>query len=140
VLSTLSDLPKTYSLSALLKLYFSLFNCHLIYAIGIWSYVPSSVLQPLITKQKAAIIIISNKKCNEYTEPIFKALSIVPLQDLITSFNLKFFHSYAFNYIPTSFSNTSQNVGQSRDNPNYQLCNDDEYYIPRHRTIQDALF
>jgi hypothetical protein len=114
-------------------LYYSLFHCHLIYAIEIWSSVPPSTLQPLITKQKVAVRIIANKKYNDHTEPIFKLLSILPLTDLITSSNLKFFHSFVFNYSPISFFGTWQTVGQSRDNPNFQLRNDNEYYIPRHR-------
>jgi hypothetical protein len=33
-----------------------------------------SALQPLITKQKAAIRIIFNRKYNNHTEPIFEGL------------------------------------------------------------------
>jgi hypothetical protein len=121
---------------SLKTLYFSLFHCHLTYAIEIWSTVPSSVLQPLINKQKTAMRIIVKRKYNDHTEPLFKALSILPLTDLITSSNLKFFHSYVFNYIPISFSNTWQIVGQSCDKQNLQLRNDNEYYITRHRTDQ----
>jgi hypothetical protein len=51
----------------------------------ICSSVPSSVLQPLLTKQKAAIRIIANKKYNDHTEAILKALSILPFPDLITT-------------------------------------------------------
>ncbi len=82
-------------LKSLKTLYFSLFHCHLIYAIEIWSSAPSSALQPLIIKQKTAIRIVANKKYNDHTEPLFKELSILPLPDLIISFNLKFFHSYS---------------------------------------------
>jgi hypothetical protein len=125
-------------LKSLKTLYFSLFHCHLIYAIEIWSSAPSSALQPLIIKQKTAIRIVANKKYNDRTEPLFKELSILPLPDLIISFNLKFFHSYVFNYIPTAFLATWQTAGQTRENSNYQLRNDNEYYIPRHRTEQLA--
>jgi hypothetical protein len=38
-----------------------------------------SLLQALITKQNAAIRIIVNQKHNDYTEPLSKELSILPL-------------------------------------------------------------
>ncbi len=82
---------------SLKNLYYSLFHCHLVYAIEIWSSTSNAALYLLITKQKTAIRIIANKNYNDHTEPIFKELSILPLSDLITSSNLKFFHSYVFN-------------------------------------------
>jgi hypothetical protein len=115
-------------------LYFSLFHCHLIYAIEIWSSVPFSTLQPLISKQKAAIRIISNRKYNDHTEPLFKQHSILPLADLITQFNLKFFHSYVFNHTPLAFNGTWLTNRVQRNNENLNLRDDDEYFIPRHRT------
>jgi hypothetical protein len=60
-------------------LYYSLFPCYLIYAIKSWSAASPSVLQPLVIKQKATIRIIANKKYTDHTEPLFKALSILPV-------------------------------------------------------------
>jgi hypothetical protein len=59
---------------SMISLYYSLFHCHLVYAIEIWSTASPSLIQPLIKKQKAAIRIISNKKYNDHTEPLFKNL------------------------------------------------------------------
>jgi hypothetical protein len=102
---------------------------------GLW--LPPSGLKPLISKQKAAIRIIAGRKYNDHT--IFKKLSILPFPDLITTSNLKFFHSYVFSYLPTAFDNTWITVGQSHeDNLNLELRNDAKYYIPRHRTDQIA--
>jgi hypothetical protein len=85
---------------SLKTLYYSLFHYHLIYAIEIWSSPPPSILQPLISKQKSAIRIITNKKYNNQTEPLFKQLSILPPTDLITLSNLKFFHSFYIDIFP----------------------------------------
>jgi hypothetical protein len=120
--------------SSLKTLYYSLFHCHLIYAIEIWSSCSSSTLYPLITKQKSAIRIISNKKYNDHTEPLFKELKILPLPDLITLFNLKFFHSYVHNYIPAAFKDVWITVRAHRNDSNYELRNDNEFFILRHRT------
>jgi hypothetical protein len=119
-------------------LYYSLFHCHLVYAIEIWSTASPSLLQPLIAKQKAAIRILANKRYNDHTEPLFRELSILPLADLILAANLKFFHSYKFNNLPKIFCNTWQTVGQARTENYLELRNDGEFFIPRHRTEQIA--
>jgi hypothetical protein len=126
-------------LPALKTLYFSLFHCHLIYAIEIWSNVPPSLLKPLISKQKATIRIISNKSYNAHTEPLFKALSILPLPKLITHFNTKFFHAFHYNTLPSAFTNTWVTTLEQRyidGNPQHihNLRNNDDYYITPSRT------
>ncbi len=128
--------PKKY----LRTLYFSLFHCHLIYALEVWSCVSPALLQPLIKKQKAAIRIVGGGRYNDHTEPIFKSLSILPLQDLITLSNLKFFHSYVYKYIPTAFLGTWPTNRDYRDIDDRELRNDDDYHIPRHRTDNIARF
>jgi hypothetical protein len=123
---------------ALKTLYYSLFHCHLVYALEIWSTASSSLLQPLILKQKAAIRLLANRRYNDHTEPLFKELSILPLSDLILVSNLKLFHSYKFNYIPRAFLNTWQTAGEVRTEHHLELRNDGEYFIPRYRTEQIA--
>ncbi len=90
-----------------------------------------STLYSLITKQKAAIRIISNKKYNDHTEPLFKEVKMLPLPDLITLFNFKFVRYFVHIYIPLAFSNSWTMVRVHRDDSN-------EFYIPRHRTGQIA--
>ena len=68
---------------------------------------PPSILKPLITKQKTAIRIISNSHYNAHTEPIFKALSILPFTDLVTHSNLKFFHKFVYGLVPTAFNDST---------------------------------
>jgi len=124
---------------ALKTLYYSLFHCHLIYAIEIWSNVPDSLLKPLVAKQKAAIRLLSNQSYNAHTEPLFKALSILPLHDLITHAKLKFFHSFHFNNIPIAFQNTWHTTLEQRHlDGNLQhlinLRNNNDYFSPPART------
>jgi hypothetical protein len=133
-LYSLRSVKNIFSEKYLKTLYFSIFHCHLIYAIEIWSSTSTSHLQPLITKQKAAIRIISGKRYNDHTEPIFKALSILPLTDLITHANLKLFHSYVYNYIPFALNNTWIQNRHNRDNDDRQLRNDNDFFVPRFRT------
>jgi hypothetical protein len=131
--------------STLKTLYFSLFHCHLVYAIEIWSCVPPSLLNPLIKKQKTAIRIISNAHYNAHTEPLFKALSILPLSDLITQSNLKFFHSYVHNLTPNAFEGTWVTTLEQRHLDGqihllYDLRNNDDFYIPLTRNLQLSRF
>jgi hypothetical protein len=125
--------------NALRTLYYSLFHCHLVYAVEIWSNVPPSLLKPLFNKQKAAIRIISNKSYNAHTEPLFKALSILPLSDLINYAKLKFFHSFHFQTIPHALNGTWHTTLEQRHlDGNIQhlinLRNNDDYFSPPSRT------
>jgi hypothetical protein len=63
------------SKDALKTLYFSLFHCHLVYAIKIWNVASNSLIDDLYIKQKAAICIISDAKYNSHTAPLFKNLT-----------------------------------------------------------------
>jgi hypothetical protein len=121
------------------SLYYSLFHCHLIYAIEIWSNVPPFNLKPLITKQKAAIRIISNQPYNAHTEHLFKSLSILPLPQLITQFNLKLIHSFQYNLIPPAFHGTWITTLKNRHNLAnfnfFNLRNNDDLYTPPARTV-----
>jgi len=131
--------------NTLKTLYYSLFHCHLVYALEIWSCVPQSLLQPLITKQKAAIRIISNSHYNAHTEPLFKALSILPLTDLITLCNLKFFHIFTMGLTPAAFTNTWITTIEQRQNDGqihllYDLRNNDDFFVPPSRLIYLSRF
>jgi hypothetical protein len=125
---------------SLLTLYYSLFHCHLIYAIEIWSCASPSLIQPLIKKQKAAIRIICNKKYNDHTEPLFKNLRILPLNDLIYFFNLKLIHSFVYKTIPIALTTTwvtnleHRQLTNDDDGRIIQLRNDDDLFVPPSRT------
>jgi hypothetical protein len=68
---------------AMKTLYFSLFHCHLVYAIEIWSLASKSLINDLYLKQKVAVRIVSNSNYNSHTAPIFKKLEILPIHMLI---------------------------------------------------------
>jgi Reverse transcriptase (RNA-dependent DNA polymerase) len=123
---------------SLKTLYYSLFHCHLTYGIEIWSSVSPSLLKPLITKQKAAIRVISLQSHNAHTEPLFKSLSILPLPKLVEQFKLKFIHSCIYNLAPTALLNTWPTSNEHRqiinqNIPGHNLRNNDDLYIPHSR-------
>jgi len=114
--------------SSLILLYQSLFHCHLIYALPIWQATTGSAIGEIFKMQKNAIRIITNSKYNAHTEPLFKKLEILPFPDLISFFKIQFMHRFTYKYLPVSFNNIW--VSNQEHNPNYQLRNNNDLYIP----------
>ena len=117
-LYALRSVKKTLSQNSLQLLYFSIFHCHLIYAIQIWSCSRSSPLNELFKMQKSAIRIITGSSYNAHTEPLFKKLQILPLPDLISFNKLQFMQRFNQNFLPTSFNdtwvrNSIRNIGEN---------------------------
>jgi len=125
---------------ALKTLYYSLFHCHVIYAIEIWSVAPQSSLAPIFKKQKDAIRLLSNARYNAHTQPLFKRNEILPLSDLSEYFKLKLCQSILQNFSPISLRNMLQTNLEKRqeqgENNNLHLRNDGDLFIPTFRTLQ----
>ena len=92
------------SSSSLKLLYNSIFHCHLLYAIPIWSCASNSLINMLFKLQKSAIRIISHTQYNSHTEPLFKKLEILPLPDLIHMTKIQFMQRMKNNFLPESFN------------------------------------
>jgi hypothetical protein len=73
--------------SALKSLYYTLFHCHIIYAMPIWTVCNLQLQKDLHIKQKMAV---AGLKYNDHTEPTFKNLKSYLCQTLLSSltFNL----------------------------------------------------
>ena len=67
----------------------SMILTHLQYSILSWGF-----------KQKRAVRIISNSKCNSHTDPIFKKLNLLKLKDLFELNVLNLFYKYKNNILP----------------------------------------
>ena len=103
---------------SLLLIYNSIFHCHLLYAIHIWSCSNAGPLNDLFKLQKTAARIISGSKYNSHTEPLFKELEILPLPDLITFAKVQFMQRFTHNLLPCSFNdtwvkNSIRNIGEN---------------------------
>ena len=88
---------------ALKSIYYAIIHSHFVYGIQIWSCTSPSNLNALIIKQKAAVRIVNNSTYNSHTEPIFKSLSILNLDNLIEYFKLQFMFSFLNGSLPRSF-------------------------------------
>jgi len=96
---------KVFNSRALKFIYYALFYSHLIYASQLWSFCNSSLLKPIVTKQKMAISILSNAKHNSHTEPLFKILNILPFSQLCQFFKLQFMQQFTQNFLPVALNN-----------------------------------
>jgi hypothetical protein len=116
---------------SLKTIYYSLFHCHLIYCLPIWSCTSQSNLKCLITQQKSAVRLISQANYNAHSEPLFKKQKILPLEKLVLFFNLQIIHKFKFGYLPVSFSNVWC-TNEDRRNEEYEITlrNQSQLNIP----------
>ncbi len=119
--------------SSLILLYYSLFHCHLIYALPIWSSTSQGQINKIFKLQKTAIRIISNSKYNAHTEPLFKKFDILPLPDLVSFVGLQFMHRFVHNHLPISFANMWTYVRDRNPMNPILLCNSNDIIIPFNR-------
>ena len=126
-LYALRTVKNTLNEKSLLLIYNSIFHCHLLYAIQIWSCSKSGPINELFKLQKKAIRIISGSSYNSHTEPLFKKLEVLPLPDLITFNKIQFMQRFKQKFLPASFDDTwvlnaVRNIGEN----DIQLRNRDQ--------------
>ena len=116
--------------TALRTLYFSMFHCHLIYALIAWGSANIGTLDPIVKKQKNAIRLISKAHYNSHTEPLFKKLEILRFDDLYKATQIEFMQQYLHDKLPISFEGV---WARNRANKSVALRNSWEVFIPRAR-------
>ena len=86
--------------AALRLMYQSLVNYRLQFCILAWGYEYNRVYN----LQKKALRIMTGSKYNAHTEPLFKQLNIMKLEDSFSIQCLKFYHKFNTNSLPKYFS------------------------------------
>ena len=112
------SVKNTLNQKSLQLLYNSIFHCHLLYAVHIWTCSSSGPIIDLFKLQKAAIRIISKTSYNSHTEPLLKKLEILPLPDLISFAKIQFMHRFVQKFLLASFNdtwyyNSVRNIGEN---------------------------
>ena len=125
--------------AALKTLYFSIFHCHLSYAILAWGTANKTAIDPIIKKQKNAIRIISRAPYNAHTEPLFKKHGILRFEDLHTFCQLEFFHSFTQNKLPKSFDGL-WSINGAYNPVAARLRRAETFFVPRARLNFSARF
>ena len=94
VLNRLKNILPIYILKSI---YTSLIMCHLNYGILVWGH----TLNRLIIVPKIAVRIISCNKYIAHTEPIFKKLNLLKLEDIFKLHQLKFYYKITKMLLPS---------------------------------------
>ena len=128
ILRTVKNLLTPHTLKSL---YYTLFHCHLIYAMPIWTICNLQLQKDLHIKQKMALRTIAGLKYNDHTEPTFKKLEILPFPNLIEFFNLQFIQQFVQKFLPEAFSSTwITNLIRREGQSQISLRNDNDLYAP----------
>ena len=110
----INRLKNTLPIEVRLTLYNSLILPHMNYNLLIWGH-----LQSRISKlQKKAIRIVTNSTYSAHTEPLFKIMNVLKLDDIYLIAKVKFYHKFINNNLPPAFSNLSFPSGENRHEHN----------------------
>ena len=82
-------------------LYNSLILSHINYCITVWGHKGSRILRI----QKKAVRIITLNRYNSHTEPLFKTLQILKIDDQLKLQELNFFYKYMHDNVPVYLLN-----------------------------------
>ena len=139
-IGTLKRLKRILPQSILKTLYNSLILPHLSYGILTWGTKASR----LVKLQKCALRTITNSKHNAHTDPIFKKLNLMKIEDIYKANALKLYFKYKNDMVPCYFKGMfsvlhhthgygTRNRDQTRPHkPNTALSESSiRYYIPR---------
>ena len=99
----------------LVMFYYSLIYPFLTYGVHVWGLTFPSFLTQLFIIQKRAIRIISFSEPKSHSEPLFKSLNLLKLNDFIESQILSFLYQWSRRLLPPCFR------GQSRQSCNRNL-------------------
>ena len=110
-------------------LYCSLVKSHLLHGILVWEY----ECHRLEKIQKGIIRIITVSKYNAHTEPLFKALDLLKLKDMLNLSTLKFYYRYLHNNLPASFH--SFQITTQESHHHYNTRHSDQIHVERTRTL-----
>ena len=100
IIGILNRLKLVYPQNALLLIYHSLFASHMNYGLLLWGTQVNRVSK----LQKKAIRIISNSEYLAHSEPLFKILKLLKIEDLYKLKLMKFFYNLSYEALPPYFN------------------------------------
>ena len=99
-LGVMNRLKRYLPISAMKLMYSSLILSHLQFAVTCWGF----KWDRLFKLQKRAIRIMTNSKYNAHTDPLFKDLGLLKIQDIFDAQCLKFWYKFVNNLVPSYFA------------------------------------
>jgi hypothetical protein len=103
----------------------------LTYANEIWCLSSNNNIKDLFLKQKIAIRTVADAKYNSRTTPLFKRLSILPIESVIHLSLVKVMHQCTCSLLPASFASTwrANRERYAAAGANF-LRNEDDFQVP----------
>jgi hypothetical protein len=126
-LYAMSKVKNILATDPLLTLYYSLIYPYIDYGITLWGTTHKTYVQRIFTLQKKAVRIIAGAKYNEHTDPLFKRLKILKLNDIYEVKISKYMFEFNKCTLPSPLINTitlNSNVHthntRNLNNPHFQ--------------------
>ena len=94
------------------SIYYAIFSSHLVYGCQVWGQTLNIHTEKVFKLHNRAMRIISFSDFHANSLPIFKAMRILRLEDLITLQNCIFVHDYLKNKLPVCFNDYFQIVNE----------------------------
>ena len=123
-IGVLNRLKHCLPISIKVFMYNSLILSRINYGILLWGYQCERILK----LQKKALRIISSKKYNAHTEPIFKSLNLLKVSDIFSLCQLKFYYNLVHRKVPEYFyqlpfyANHEVHDHYTRQQQNLHIC------------------
>ena len=134
VIGVMRRIKRYVPLDTLKTIYNSLIQPHLYYCILCWGF-SNTRIQKL---QKRAIRLICGSKYNAHTDPLFKRLNILKIQDIFTLQCTKFFYRFSNDKLPTYFDEFFSRNNSIHDH-NTRSSNDLHLFQFRNQTSRNCI-
>ena len=128
-LGVMNRLKHFLTTDTLRTIYNSLILPHLNYCILVWGF-ECKRIQKI---QKKCVRVITASKFNSHSEPLFKALNLLKVEDIFKSQSLKFYHKHVNDKLPSYFSDMF--ISKSSVH-NYRTRQHNLIHVPPARTSQ----
>ncbi len=116
----------------LLTLYYSLIYPYLDYGITLWGSTHTSYVSKIYKLQKKTVRIITTSKYNDHTNPLYKKLKILKLEDIYKLKVAKYMYAFDKQILPSPLLDI---ISYNRNTHEYNTRNKDNPHIDTRRTI-----
>ena len=121
-------------------LYHSIVYPHLTYGITVWGSAHETHKSKLILTQKKIIRIINGSKYDAHTEPIFKKLNILKLDDIYKLCVAKYCHNYFTSSLPSNILTLFSTISDIHEHATrHNTCHTLKKYKPRTVTTRQHI-
>ena len=116
------------------NIYFATFSSNLLYGSQIWGQSQKTITDSIHRLQKKAVRIMSFSEFREHSEPLFKRLEILKVQDAIFLQNCTFVYDFFHDNLPKSFVDIFCKLAYNQNN-NTRNTNLGMLFIPQYNSV-----